>query len=272
MAAGDEKRLDLATANIHDGRMIRHGLRWLGRFFAVAVILPIGIGTALGLAKGWPGDWRSASWESSGLLAQAASVPEARVYVLAARTGQWKSIFAEHMSIVFKPEGARHWTRYDVVGWGNPVRRDAFAPDAIWYGNRPYVVAAFSGAAAAELIPRIEDSIARYPNSRRGSYQVWPGPNSNSFVAWVMRHTDGFSAELPPMAVGKDYLGGGLYFGSAASGTGVMISAWGLLGFTAALDEGFELNLLGTTIGIDPGDLAIKLPSLGKLSLFDLVG
>jgi hypothetical protein len=30
--------------------------------------------------------------------------------------------------------------------------------------------------------------------------------------------------------------------------------------------------VLGTAIGIDPLDLAIKLPSLGKLSLFDLAG
>ena len=41
------------------------------------------------------------------------------------------------------------------------------------------------------------------------------------------------------------------------------------MGLTAALDEGFEVNLLGTAIGIDPDDLAIKLPALGKLSLLD---
>ena len=48
-----------------------------------------------------------------------------------------------------------------------------------------------------------------------------------------------------------------------------MVSAWGVLGITAAV-EGLEINLLGTAIGLDPLDLAIKLPSLGKLSLLDL--
>lgn len=272
MAINEEKRHDPAMTIIHLGPMTRLCLRWFTRFLMFAVFLPIGVGTAIGYAKGWPEDWRAANWSSSGLLPKAESLPEPRVYVLAARTGRWKSIFAEHMAIVLKAEGATRWTRYDVVGWGNPVRRDAFAADAWWYGNRPYVVASFSGAEATALIPRIENSIARYPNSSRGSYVVWPGPNSNSFVAWVVRHTEGFAMELPAAAVGKDYLGSGMGFGPAASGTGLVVSAWGVLGFTAALEEGIELNLLGAAIGIDPGDLAIKLPALGKLSLFDLAG
>jgi hypothetical protein len=45
------------------------------------------------------------------------------------------------------------------------------------------------------------------------------------------------------------------------------VSLAGLLGVTVARDEGLEINFLGTGIGVDPGDLAIKLPSLGKLSL-----
>jgi hypothetical protein len=50
------------------------------------------------------------------------------------------------------------------------------------------------------------------------------------------------------------------------------VSIAGVLGLTLALEEGMELNLLGSSIGIDPDDLAIKLPALGKLSLFDLAG
>lgn len=249
--------------------MIGRFFGWLSLYVVLALVLPIVVGTALSLARGWPADWRSASWSSSGLLGEARAAPEARVMILAARTGRWKSIFAEHMSIVLKPQGAATWTRYDVVGWGNPVRRDAFVADAFWYGNKPYVVTVIEGPSAAALIPRIEASIARYPHARRGNYVAWPGPNSNSFVAWVVRNTGGFATELPPAAVGKDYLGAGLQMGRAASGTGFVVSAWGVLGVTMALDEGFELNVLGAAIGIDPGDLAIKLPALGKLSVLD---
>lgn len=236
-------------------------------FLVLAVAAPIAAGTALSLSRGWAESWRSANWGSSGLLPRAEQVPEAKVLVIAARTGRWKSIFAEHMSLVLKPAGAARWTRYDVVGWGTPVRRNAYAADAFWYGNQPYVAAELSGAAAADLIPLIEQSVARYPHSRPGSYTVWPGPNSNSFVAWVVRNTDGFNVELPPAAVGKDYLGAGVGLARAPSGTGVTVSAAGLLGLTLALEEGLELNLLGATIGIDPKDLALKLPALGALSL-----
>ncbi len=242
-------------------------LFYLSLFLLVAVVIPVAAGTVLSLSRGWAQSWRTADWGSSGLLAAAGDVPEAKVMILAARTGRWKSIFAEHMSIVLKPAGASRWTRYDVVGWGSPVRRNAYAPDAFWYGNRPYVVAELSGTEAVTLIPRIEAAIAEYPYSAQGTYIVWPGPNSNSFVAWVVRRTEGLSVELPPAAVGKDYLGQGLGFARAPSGTGYTLSAAGLLGLTLAVEEGFEINLLGTTIGIDPMDLAIKLPSLGTLSL-----
>lgn len=177
---------------------------------------------------------------------------------------------AEHMAIVLKPAGASSWTRYEVVGWGDPVRRNAYVPDARWYGNTPYVAASISGPEAEALIPKVVGAILRYPCSQRGDYTFWPGPNSNSFVAWVVRQTPGFDAELPPLAVGKDYMGSGLHLARAPSGTGITVSLSGLLGATIALREGVELSLLGTIIGIDPGDLAIKLPSLGKLSLFDL--
>jgi hypothetical protein len=251
--------------------VIRRVLHWFSVFLVLAVALPLAAGTALSLSRGWAESWRSADWGSSRLLPEAANVEEARVMILAARTGRWKSIFAEHMAIVLKPEGASHWTRYDVVGWGSPVRRDGWPADAFWYGNRPYVVAEISGAEAAQLIPRVEASIASYPYSARGTYNVWPGPNSNSFVAWVVRNTEGFAAELPPVAIGKDWLGEGLGFARAPSGTGFTVSAWGTLGLTLALEEGFEISLLGTAIGIDPNDLALKLPSLGKLSLLDVL-
>lgn len=104
-------------------------LKW---FAMLAILLPIAAGAALSYAHGWAPSWRSANWSSAGLLPQAASVPEARVMILAARTGRWKGIFAEHMSLVLKPAGATQWTRYDVVGWGNPVRRDSYPADAFW--------------------------------------------------------------------------------------------------------------------------------------------
>jgi hypothetical protein len=265
MLIGKSWEIDQGTEHM---RRFFKGFFW---FVTIAILMPIAIGAGLSYARGWPDSWRSANWGSSGLLPEAGALQDAEVMILATRTGRWKSIFAEHMSIVLKEQGASEWVRYDVVGWGNPVRRNNYPADAYWYGNRPYVVYRLEGTEAAALIPKIEASVARYPYSQRGSYTVWPGPNSNTFVAWVVRNTEGFGAELPPVAVGKDWLGDGLGFDRAPSGTGYSISVAGLIGVTLALEEGIELHLTGSTIGIDPNDLAVKLPALGKLSVFDFV-
>lgn len=248
--------------------MMKTVLKYLALFVALTILLPVSVGAGLGYARGWPENWKVASWASSGLLPDAASVQPATVMILSSRTGRWKSIFAEHMSIVMKPEGSSKWTRYDVVGWGNPVRTDAYAADALWYGNTPRVVYRLQGEAAAGLIPQIEASIGQYPFQKRGSYTIWPGPNSNTFVSWVVRHTPGFAAELPPVAVGKDWLGSGFNVGNAPSKSGWTVSAYGVVGVTLAWEEGLELHVLGSTIGIDVNDFAIKLPALGKLSVW----
>ncbi|MFO1088198.1 MAG: DUF3750 domain-containing protein [Hyphomicrobiales bacterium] len=241
--------------------------RRLLKLLLVLVILPIVVGATMAYSKGWPANWKVADWSSSGVLPPAAAVPDARVVVLAARTGRWRSIFAEHTAIVLKRAGDPAWTRYDVVGWGDPVRRNHFKPDTMWYGNRPYVVTTFEGETAAQLIPKIEAAIAAYPWRNPGQYTVWPGPNSNTFVAWVARQVPGFAFEMPPTAIGKDWLGSGLHVADAPSGTGWVVSLSGVLGLTVAWKEGLEVNFLGTSIGVDPQDLAINLPSIGKLSL-----
>jgi hypothetical protein len=38
-----------------------------------------------------------------------------------------------------------------------------------------------------------------------------------------------------------------------------------VLGVAAGIEEGVELNLLGLTFGIDPRNLAVKLPLIGSL-------
>jgi hypothetical protein len=51
-----------------------------------------------------------------------------------------------------------------------------------------------------------------------------------------------------------------------------MFSLNGFFGATLALAEGLEIHVAGGTIGVDPDDLAIKLPAFGKLGLWDLIG
>jgi len=239
--------------------------RW---FVLLVIVLPVAIGAIKGYAAGWPANWRTADWSSSGVLPSAAVTPQATVMILAARTGRWKGIFAEHMSIVLKEEGATEWSRYDVVGWGDPVRKNNYPADALWYGNVPRVIYRLEGVKAAMLIPEIERAISNYPFARRGDYTVWPGPNSNSFVSTIVRDVPGFDTELPATAIGKDWLGW-VGVAPAPSKTGWTASLAGIFGATIAMEEGLELHILGSTVGIDVNDIAIKLPALGKLSVLD---
>ncbi len=66
-------------------------------------------------------------------------------------------------------------------------------------------------------------------------------------------------------AIGKDYLGRTTFVAKSPSGTGFQVSVFGVLGLLAAVEEGFEINLLGLTLGIDPLGLALKLPGIGRL-------
>jgi len=69
---------------------------------------------------------------------------------------------------------------------------------------------------------------------------------------------------LPPTAIGKDYSGMKLV-GSAPSGRGFQFSLFGLAGLTASAVEGFEVNVLGLSFGINPFDLSLKLPLVGRV-------
>jgi hypothetical protein len=214
--------------------------------------------------------WRQARWDSVGLAPDPESHPGAVVQVYAARTWGWKGAVAVHSWIALKPAEAGGYDRYDVVGWGvrnggAAIRRNLRPADGRWAGNDPQLILDVRGDAAAAAIPKIEAAIATYPH--HGSYVTWPGPNSNTFVAHILRTVPELKAELPPTAIGKDFLPNGQFADITPSGTGVQLSLGGLLGLTLALDEGLELNLLGLVFGVDPLDLAIKLPGIGRIGV-----
>jgi hypothetical protein len=212
-------------------------------------------------------DWRSASQEPAGLAPDPATTPDAVVQVYGARTWGWKGSFGVHTWVAVKPKDARAYTVYEVIGWRRRWSETVVSvrerpADARWYGNDPELYADKRGELAEKLIPRIEAAVQSYPYA--GEYTLWPGPNSNTFTAWITRAVPELDADLPPTAIGKDYIAGGI-FGSAPSGRGVQLSLGGLLAVTASGIEGLELNLLGLTFGFNPFDPALRLPLVGRL-------
>ena len=234
----------------------------------VVFLAPLGVHAALYAGKEHPASFRQANWSSVGMLPPASADREARLLVFTGRTGRWKGIFSVHSWVVFKPEGASAWSRYDVVGWGNPVRSNGWAPDSRWYGDIPRVLVDVRGAEAARMIPKVQAAINGYNYRNDGDYRVWPGPNSNTFVAAVLRAVPELAVTLPPNAVGKDFRDGA-YAGRTDSGTGIEASLYGLLGIKFGWVEGVELNFLGLVAGFDLRHPAVKLPGFGRIGMAD---
>ena len=214
--------------------------------------------------------WSQARWDSAGLAPDPARTPEAVVQVYAARAWGWKGILAVHSWIALKRSGAAAFERYEVVGWGvrrgaPAIRKDMRAIDGYWAGNPPRVVVEHRGPEVDRLIDRIEAAIASYPYPDQ--YRTWPGPNSNTFIAHIGREVPELGLEMPPLALGKDYLTNGSLFARTPSGSGFQLSMLGVLGLSIGRAEGLEINLLGLIIGIDPLGLALKLPGIGRVGL-----
>jgi hypothetical protein len=219
------------------------------------------IGPALG------DDWRTASRAPVGLAPDPATTPEPVVQVYGARALHWRGYFGIHTWVAVKPEKAPAYTVYEVIGWRLRYGDSALvvrerAPDARWFGNEPELLADRRGPQVGAWIERIERAARDYPYANE--YAVWPGPNSNTFTAWIARAVPELEVDLPPTAIGKDYLGD-RFFGRAPSGSGVQLSLFGLLGVTASPVEGLELNVLGLSFGLDPFVPAVKLPLIGRI-------
>jgi len=202
----------------------------------------------------------------SRLAPDPATTPESVIQVYAARAMGLKGLFGVHTWVAVKPAGVQSYTVYEVIGWRlrrgeSPVVIRQRAPDARWFGSSPELIADRRGAEVEALIPRIDKAARDYPWANE--YTVWPGPNSNTFTAWIARAVPELRIDLPATAIGKDYLEG--LFGSAPSGKGFQVSVFGLLGFAVSGVDGLELNLLGLNFGLNPFDFSLKLPIVGRL-------
>jgi hypothetical protein len=230
-------------------------------------LLPTFASAGLWAMREHPARWSDARWTSAGILPKPEASPDAGVYIFSAMTGGLKGAVASHAWIVTKAKGAASYTRYDKVGWGSPIRRNHRDPDAFWYSNPPQLVASATGRQAEQLIPQVEDAIAAYPYAQPGGYRIWPGPNSNSFVAHVLRTVPELGAVLPPHAVGRDYLAGGSLMHVDADWRDLQISLRGLAGFAIGQRSGVEVHFMGLVAGLDLARPGIKLPGFGRIGI-----
>ncbi len=217
--------------------------------------------------------WWELRRDSSKQAPLAEEFEPAVIQVYAARAARWRGNFGVHTWMAVKPSGADRYTRIEVNGfakrWGGDiVRVGAGRPDSYWYGSRPWLLRTLTGGAEVDaIIERLYDAVDRYPYA--DEYNVWPGPNSNTFIAWLAREIPELRLDLPPTAIGKDYRRLSEPLAWAPSGLGVQLSVRGLAGMMLSLEEGIELNLAGLTVGLDLYPPAIKLPGIGRVGFED---
>jgi hypothetical protein len=169
-------------------------------------------------------DWSELERGPSGQAPDPATTSEPVVQVYAARTVGLRGLVAVHTWVAVKARDAKTYTRYEVIGWGvdrglPALRVNRSGPDNYWFGDRPERLVDLRGAGVDPIVERVEAAVADYPYS--STYRIWPGPNSNTFTAWIGRRVPELKLKLPLSAFGRNYLcgrvaaGDGLYQASA---------------------------------------------------------
>ncbi len=210
--------------------------------------------------------WRTANHDATGQAPDPAKTPEAVAQVYAARTYGLRGAVAVHTWVATKRSGAEHYVRHEVIGWqlrrtGSALVQDSRPPDAMWFSNPPTLLVDLRGPQVDAVIDKIEAAVAAYPYARE--YSTWPGPNSNTFTAFVGRQVPELRLSLPATAIGKDYLADGAWLGKPPSGRGWQFSLGGYAGILLAPKEGVEVHLFGAVVGVGLAPPTIKLPGLG---------
>lgn len=153
-------------------------------------------------------DWRTASRESAGIAPNPLATKEAVLQVYGASTWGWRGWFAIHTWIAAKHTGETSYTVYEVIGWRkhrglSVVRIEKDLPDRFWFGEKPRLLKEHRGDGVDRLITSVDKAARAYPWA--DTYEAFPGPNSNTFTAWVGRQVPELGLDLPFSAIGSGY-------------------------------------------------------------------
>lgn len=177
----------------------------------------------------------------------------------------WYVRFATHGWFDVRRGDGEPWLRVEIITPTSGVRIGEIAPEAAaadlrWEDRPVRVRGVLRGDEAAEAAAYILESARAYPDADYGSI---PGPNSNTFVAEIARHTPHLRSTMHHNAVGKDYLSP-IGFAATPSKTGLRLDTPGL-GLAAGLQEGIELHLFGLQFALRIWPPRICVPFLPEI-------
>ena len=249
-------------------------IRLVSLFFITSISIAISASVLFGP------DWQTADRSSTGIAPDPSIESEAIIQVYAARAFGWRSLFAVHTWIATKDKDAESYDVYQVVGWrkwyNSPVVvKEKDVPDRSWFGHSPTILKEVKGAEAVAIISSIENAVSSYPYP--DTYHMWPGPNSNTFIAHIGRLVPELHLDLPPTAIGKDFMTRNRFLDTPPSGNGFQFSFFGVFGVLVSAVEGVEINILGLSFGfgVTPytiWPLRLRLPLFGVIKLDHVSG
>jgi hypothetical protein len=244
-------------------------IRFVSLFFITSISIAISASVLFGP------DWQTADRSSTGIAPDPSIESEAIIQVYAARAFGWRSLFAVHTWIATKDKDAESYYVYQVVGWRKwhnlpVVVKEKDVPDRSWFGHLPTILKEVKGAEAVAIISSIENAVSSYPYP--DTYHMWPGPNSNTFIAHIGRLVPELHLDLPPTAIGKDFMTRNRFLDKSPSGNGFQFSFFGVFGALVSAVEGVEINILGLSfgLGVTPYEiwpLRLRLPFFGVIKL-----
>ena len=180
-------------------------------------------------------------------------------------TEPWISRFACHTWFDLKNGPNADWERIEILAVDSGVMDYKIPPQEAYsdfrWTNRVSVIGMIQGDLAKSVIPKMETLAKNYPD--KANYWSWPGPNSNTFTASIVRQTPELRLVFDHNAVGKDFVPW-FYAGPSVTGSGWQADTW-LLGVQFGLRDGIQIHFIQLTLGVSLFPPALDLPILPRI-------
>ena len=203
-------------------------------------------------------NWRTASRAPANLMPLKSVGEKASIILFSARAFNWRGMFSTHTWLAVKKHKQTDYTIYQVIGW-NQYRNKPIVdishgvPDRLWFGAKPKIEAMLVGDKAEQLAPKIKQAVSNYPYAKK--YNAWPGPNSNTFIAYLLSQVPKLNFVMPYNALGRDY---GWHWQLQTLKLG------GILGYDIST-RATVLNFLGVSFGVSFAPFGLIVPGVGLL-------
>jgi hypothetical protein len=207
-------------------------------------------------------DLRIASRAPANLLSIKKIGTQAAIILFSAPAFNWRGMFSTHTWLALKHKNQVNYTIYQVIGW-NRYRDKPIVDvshgvaDKLWYGIATKIDGRLIGTKAEILISAVKIAVSTYPYANH--YRAWPGPNSNTFIAYIIKQVPELHFTIPYNALGRNY---GWHW------TMNSLSLGGLFGYHFS-HRVITINFLGLTFGFSFKSFGLIVPGVGLIRLIN---